>query len=156
MAAQGWTLLFHACIAQQMQRLQQAAAKAQAADKDPAQNANVKLLAALSRLMYTVIPDDPGLPGYRLGNTLGPGYRHWRRAKIGRRFRLFFRYDTRSRIIIYAWVNDANSLRSAGAKTDPYVIFQKMLESGNPADDWNVLLADSTPGKLLLHEPDCA
>lgn len=110
MLVQGWTLLFHASIAQQLQRLAQAAAKAHASDKDPAQNANVKLLAALSRLMHQVIPNNPGQPDYRLGNTMGPNYRHWRRAKIGRRFRLFFRYDSRSRIIIYAWVNDADCL----------------------------------------------
>jgi toxin YhaV len=52
---------------------------------------------------------------------LGLPFRHWRRAKIGRRFGLFFRFDSRSRIIIYAWVNDAQTLRFAGSeavKTD--------------------------------------
>ena len=30
-------------------------------------------------------------------------------------------------MIIYAWVNGEGSLRKAGAKTDPYTIFQSML-----------------------------
>lgn len=47
------------------------------------------------------------------GNTLGPEHRHWRRAKIGRRFRLFFRYDSRAKTIVFAWVNDEQTLRSA-------------------------------------------
>ena len=39
---------------------------------------------------------------YRQGNTMGPAFRHWRRAKIGRRFRLFFRFDSKTKIIIFA------------------------------------------------------
>jgi toxin YhaV len=74
---------------------------------------------------------------------MGPAYRHWRRAKIGRRFRLFFRFDSRTRIIIYAWVNDENSLRSSGSKSDPYNVFQRMLELGRPPDDWTALVAAS-------------
>ena len=70
---------------------------------------------------------------------MGPEFRHWRRAKIGRRFRLFFRFDTKTRIIIFAWVNDENTLRASGSKTDPYVVFQRMLERGQPPDDWAAL-----------------
>lgn len=62
------------------------------------------------------------------------------RAKIGRRFRLFFRYDSRSKVIIYAWVNDENTLRSAGSKSDPYAVFEKMPGRGNPPDDWDALI----------------
>jgi len=74
---------------------------------------------------------------------MGHAFRHWRRAKIGRRFRLFFRFDSKTKIIIFAWVNDENTLRSAGSKSDPYAVFQKMLQRGHPPDDWNALLAAS-------------
>ena len=77
---------------------------------------------------------------------MGPTFRHWRRAKIGRRFRLFFRFDFKARIVIFAWVNGELTLRSSGAKTDPYIVFQKMLKSGYPPDDWAALLAASKPG----------
>jgi toxin YhaV len=50
---------------------------------------------------------------------MGAAFRHWRRAKIGRPFRLFFRFDSKARIIIFAWVNDENTLRSSGGKSDP-------------------------------------
>lgn len=141
MESQGWRLLFHACLVEQLRRLDAAAKKAnKQGPKSAATNANVKLFAAVTKLILETVPSDPARDEYRLGNTMGPAYRHWRRAKIGRRFRLFFRFDTTSRIIVFAWINDKHSLRSAGSKTDPYVVFQKMLERGNPPDDWASLL----------------
>lgn len=105
MQQHGWTLLFHDCIIEQLQKLHRAARRAERNDPvNASANANVKLFHALSHLMLTVIPADPAKDDYRQGNTLDPRHRHWRRAKIGRRFRLFFRYDTRSRIIIYACI----------------------------------------------------
>ncbi|MBL8472953.1 MAG: type II toxin-antitoxin system YhaV family toxin [Rhodocyclaceae bacterium] len=144
MQRHGWTLLFHDCVVEQLRKLQAAAERAERADRHGCDsNANVKLYRALSKLMMDVVPGDPARDEYRQGNTLGPAYRHWRRAKIGRRFRLFFRYDARAKIIVYAWVNDEQSLRSAGAKSDPYAVFEKMLGRGNPPDDWAALVAKS-------------
>ena len=140
----GWNLLFHDCLIAQLQKLDAAAARVRA--QDPARyesNANTKLFAALANLIFETVPGDPNREEYRQGNTMGPAFRHWRRAKICRRFRLFFRFDSKTRIIIFAWVNDENTLRSAGAKTDPYAVFQKMLKSGHPPDDWDALLKAS-------------
>lgn len=53
-------------------------------------NANVRLFAALSKLIFEAVPSDPNREEYRQGNTMGAAFRHWRRAKIGRRFQLFF------------------------------------------------------------------
>ncbi|MCK6429869.1 MAG: type II toxin-antitoxin system YhaV family toxin [Burkholderiaceae bacterium] len=144
MQRHGWTLLFHDCLVEQLQRLHAAAQRAEKADPKAAEhNANVKAFRALSRLMLEVVPGDPSGEEYRQGNTLGPAYRHWRRAKFGGRFRLFFRYDSRTKVIVYAWVNDERTLRAAGAKSDPYVVFQRMLERGNPPDNWEALVAVS-------------
>lgn len=144
MQRQGWNLLFHDCLIDQLQKLEAASLRAKAQDPEGFEsNANVKLLNALATLLLDAVPSDPNRDEYRQGNTLGPAFRHWRRAKIGRRFRLFFRFDSKSRIIIYAWVNDERSLRSSGAKTDPYAVFQKMLQSGHPPADWDSLLAHS-------------
>ncbi len=140
----GWNLLVHECLLEQLRKLEAAAARAQAQDpKGFSSNANVKLFDALTALILEVVPSDPNRDEYRQGNTMGPAFRHWRRAKIGRRFRLFFRFDSKTRIIIFTWVNDENTLRSSGAKTDPYIVFQKMLKSGHPPDDWDALLAAS-------------
>jgi len=122
----GWTLLFHECVIAQLQKLNVAAAFARAQDPlDFESNANVKLFNALSQLIVDKVPSDPSLDEFRQGNTMGADFRHWRRAKIGRRFRLFFRFDSKSRIIIFAWINDEHTLRSSGSRSDPYVVFQK-------------------------------
>ena len=94
--------------------------------------------------MFETIPTDPALAAYRQGNTLGPDMRHWFRAKFGRqRFRLFFRFRSEEKIIVYAWVNDAESLRTYGSKTDAYAVLRSMIESGNPPNDWAALLRSS-------------
>ncbi len=130
-----WSLLFHHCFLEQLERLKTASDKAIASNpRHAGENANVKLYAALANLILEAIPSDPARDEFRQGNTMGPAFRHWRRARIGRRFRLFFRYDSRSKVIIYAWVNDENTLRAAGSRNDPYAVFQKMLSRGNPAE----------------------
>jgi len=65
------------------------------------------------------------------------------RAKFLQRFRLFFRFDSASRIIIYAWVNDENTLRKAGSRSDPYTAFSRQLDDGDPPDDWDELLTEA-------------
>ncbi len=140
----GWSLLFHECLSEQLKKLHAAAQRAQLQDPLGYQsNANVRLFAAISQLMFDTVPSDPNREEYRQGNTMGTEFRHWRRAKIGRRFRLFFRFDSKIRIIIFAWVNDENTLRSSGSKNDPYAVFQRMLERGHPPDDWAALMAAS-------------
>jgi len=37
-------------------------------------------------------------------------------------------------------VNDENTLRTYGAKSDAYAVFRKMLDGGNPPDDWAALM----------------
>ncbi len=144
MQSHGWNLLFHDCLIEQLRKLQEGALRAQA--QDPAgfaSNANVRLFEAVSKLILEAVPSDPNRDEYRQGNTMGSDYRHWRRAKIGQRFRLFFRFDSKSRVIIFAWINDEQTLRAAGSKNDPYAVFKRMLMRGNPPDNWNALQSAS-------------
>lgn len=152
MQSHGWTLLFHDGLIDQLRRLQAAAERARRGDPRGAEsNANVKLFRALSHLILEAVPGDPARDDYRQGNTLGGAYRHWRRAKIGRRFRLFFRYDSKARVIVYAWVNDEQTLRAAGSRSDPYAVFERMLDRGHPPDEWAKLMAACHPD---WQEPD--
>lgn len=141
----GWTLYGQPLFLDQLGKL--VAAVEQVQQKDPenyASSANAKLLAALRKLMFEVIPIDPGRPEFRQGGTLGPARKHWFRAKFGgSRFRLFFRYSTSAKIIIFAWVNDSETLRTYGAKTDAYAVFKAMLDRGNPPEDWDALIKAS-------------
>lgn len=154
MEQHGWTLLFHEGVIAQLRALHTAAERAERADPEGFQrNANVKLLRALSHVILETVPLDPARDEFRQGNTLGPAYRHWRRVKIGRRFRLFFRYDSRSRIIVFAWVNDEQSLRASGSRSDPYAVFVRRLSQGNPPDDWASLVAASKRDWLNQGDP---
>lgn len=112
-------------------------------------SANAKLLDAIARLAFDEIPRDPARKEFRQGQTLGENRKHWFRAKFGGgRFRLFFRYRTDVRLILYAWVNDENSLRTYGSRTDAYAVFGRMLDDGNPPDEWDQLLADATSAEV--------
>ncbi len=99
-----------------------------------------KLLKRVINLVTAEIPKNPAAPEYEQGNTLGADAKGWRRAKFLGRFRLFFRFDSRSKVIVYAWVNDENTLRKAGSSTDPYVVFREKLIAGDPPHGWNALL----------------
>lgn len=141
----GWLILAHPLLIEQLEKLTKSVETLSA--KDPAnleRNANFKLLAALRYLIFEQIPADPTLPEYRQGSTLGDGRKHWFRAKFGnQRFRLFFRYSSTEKTIIYAWVNDAQSLRTYGARNDAYAVFRRMLDAGNPPEDWVALSKES-------------
>lgn len=102
-----------------------------------------KFLATIQRLIFEIIPRDPNAPEFRQGNTLGPQNRHWFRAKFNQRHRLFYRFSTDAKIIIYVWVNDERTLRKAGSKTAPYAVFRAMLESGDPPNAMERLLKRS-------------
>lgn len=102
-----------------------------------------KHLAAIIKLTEEVIPSDPGHANFRQGLTLGPEYRHWRRAKFCQQYRLFFRFHQDSRMIILGWFNDETTKRAYGAKSDAYHVFQDMLRRGCPPNDWNTLVAEA-------------
>ena len=142
----GWAIYAHPLLLGQLERLTSAVAAARA--KDPAgyqSSANAKLLAALRRLIFETIPGDPSRGDYRQGITLGADRRHWFRAKFGNgRFRLFFRYDSRARILVFAWVNDETTLRTYGSRSDAYAVFRSMLDRDAPPDDWADLLREAS------------
>jgi toxin YhaV len=139
----GWKIGAHRLFIDQLIKLIEAVEREKTKDQAGyRKGANVKLLAAILRLTTEIIPAKPDSPEFRQGDTLGRKHQHWFRAKFGGgRFRLFFRYSSTAKVILYAWTNDQDSLRSYGRRTDAYNVFRKMLAAGNPPDDWSALLA---------------
>jgi toxin YhaV len=141
---QGWKLRRSKMFAEALDALEREVARL--AEADPAGylgHPKTKLFIRISDLILEEIPLNPNAPEYGLGNTLGPSRRHWRRAKFLQRFRLFYRFESASRTIVYAWMNDENTLRKAGSRSDPYAVFLRRLDRGEPPDDWKALLRDS-------------
>lgn len=152
LVAHGWTVFAHPLFLDQIEiLLQQVEALKQ---KDPLgyskKNAS-KRLAAIARLAFDVIPQDPSKPEFRQGSTLGEDHKHWFRAKFFQQYRLFFRYHGPSKVIVLAWVNDEDTKRAYASSDDAYRVFRKMLASGRPPDDWDQLLKEARPGSARLH-----
>lgn len=115
-------------------------------EKDPngyRAHPQAKLFATIIRLVTQEIPRDAGNPAFRQGGTLGSSNTAWFRAKFHARFRLFYRFDSRRKAIIFAWMNDESGLRKEGAKNDPYNVFRRMLERGKPPTSFDDLLGES-------------
>ena len=148
----GWTILVHPLFLEQLERL--VAAVEADKTKDPKNykgRPNAKLLAAIAEITLKRIPANPADTRYRQGDTLGDEFKHWFREKFGNgRFRLFFRFDSRAKILIYAWVNDQQTLRTYGSRNDAYAVFAAMLKNGNPPDDWQSLVATCKDAHALV------
>jgi toxin YhaV len=140
----GWVVFAHPLFLAQIEDLARQVEACR--QKDPAgymkKNAS-KRLAAITRLAFDVIPQDPARPEYRQGGALGGAHKHWFRAKFFQQYRLFFRYHAPSKVIVLAWVNDEDSKRAYESRDDAYSVFRKMLERGHPPGDWNQLLAEA-------------
>lgn len=141
MVVNGWTLMVHELFAVQYAELVAAVEKERA--RDPGEYLHsqaAKRLKAVSDLVRVKVPANPLNPDYRQGHTLGDGHTHWFRAKFGNgRYRLFFRFSSATKVIIFVWFNDQQTLRTYRSKTDAYAVFEQMLHSGNPPDDFAAL-----------------
>lgn len=122
----GWTIFAHPLFLDEIETLINKVEELRS--KDPVnyikKNA-AKRLAAISKLSFDIIPQDPTSPEYRQGSTLGKNHKHWFRAKFFQQYRLFFRFHSESKIVVLAWVNDEKNKRAYGSKTDVYRIFEK-------------------------------
>ncbi|AKJ67064.1 hypothetical protein PATSB16_06560 [Pandoraea thiooxydans] len=140
----GWTIFAHPLFLAQLEALAQQVEALKRRDRAGYMKKNVtKRLAAINKLAFDIIAQDPTRPEYRQGNTLGDEHRHWFRAKFFQQYRLFFRYHASSRVIVFAWVNDEGSKRAYESADDAYRVFRRMLASGHPPDDWDQLLAEA-------------
>jgi toxin YhaV len=138
----GWSIFAHPLFLDQVEALLAEVERLRAKDSSRYLQKNAtKRLAAVAKLAFQDIPQDPSRTEYALGSTLGGAYKHWFRAKFFQQYRLFFRYRRESRIIVYAWVNDEDTKRAYESKDDAYRVFLRMLNDGNPPDSWDDLLA---------------
>ncbi|MDQ8162890.1 MAG: type II toxin-antitoxin system YhaV family toxin [Gemmatimonadota bacterium] len=145
--AHGWSLLLHPLLLGQLEQLTEAASQEGTKYPNGVPGATTKLLGHLLDLMFDKIPQRPGDTIYRGGKSLPDD---WFRAKTGGgRYRLFYRFDSKTRLIVYAWVNDESNLRTYGSRTDAYAVFRDMVAGGDPPKDWAELRAAAEDKKAL-------
>ena len=141
MLVKGWRLYTYPLFESQLRGLTEAVEQLSGTQPDTyKEHPKSKLLATILRLITETIPRDPAAAQFRQGDTLGPDNRHWFRAKFHQRYRLFFRFSSKDKIIVYVWINDESTLRKAGAKTDAYAVFRAMLRAGDPPQSLEALL----------------
>ena len=134
MQKNGWNLFQFSPFALRLKALTHDVASL--AQSDPTgykQHPKTKLLASVYRSITETVPANPADPVFRLGHTLGKQNGNWRRVKKGlpQRYRLFFMFATNPlQVVIYAWLNDEDTLRKEGSRTDVYEVFKRMLERG--------------------------
>jgi len=139
----GWTVFAHPLFLDQVDALLDDVEKAKANNPGGYKRKNAaKRLAAIAKLAFNIIPQDPERAEYRQGDTLGEDKKHWMRAKFFQQYRLFFRFRKTEKIILYAWVNDESTLRAYDSRADAYAVFRKMLERKRSPDDWAKLKAE--------------
>ena len=140
----GWELLFHTAFLDALNR-QKIAARESEGNKLPDEkySLEMKVLRSMYAQVFEVVPRNPGDPSFRLGTSLGPNFKHWLRSKFREQYRIFFRYSSKSGVIVYAWANDKNSLRAYESKSDAYLVFRKMLEAGKVPNSWDELVAEA-------------
>ena len=141
----GWRMFAHPLFVDQFETLLNEVEQCRAADPEGyREKKKTKLLAAILKMAFEIIPRNPADRMFLQGNTLGPSYRHWHRGKFfDGRYRLFFRYSSAAKAIVLAWVNDRDTLRTYGSKTDAYTVFQGMLKKHRPPDDWEMLIREA-------------
>lgn len=147
----GWRIGFHAQLLLQLEKLIAAVEEERRRHPGrPARGQPAQILASLRQLMLVDVPADPARETYRHGGSLRGGRKHWFRAKFGNgRYRLFFRFRSSERILLFAWVNDENSLRTYGSSTDAYATFSGLLDRDDPPDDWDALLKACTTPEMV-------
>lgn len=147
MTQSGWQLFYFGAFKAALDELE--ADVTRLAKIDPAgykAHPKTRLLASVYKVITQQVPANPDHPDFRLGKTLGGEYANWRRVKKGLpdRYRLFFRFASSPvKLIVYVWFNDEDTLRKAGAKTDVYAVFRRMLEKGQVPTSIVALLAAS-------------
>lgn len=150
MEINGWQIFYFKTFAVALDELEAEVTRLAAKDpKDYKAHPKTRLLASVYEVITQRVPANPEDPQFRLGKTLGPTNKYWRRVKKGLpdRYRLFFRFASKPvRLIVYAWLNDEDTLRKAGSKTDVYAAFQRMLARGEVPGDIDALLKESRKG----------
>lgn len=154
-----WEVYAHPQFLDQLETLTSAVERARKRDPDGYRSGrDAKMLAAVLKLAFDDILADPAHKRFEQGETLGAARKHWRRAKFYQQYRLFFRFSSTAKVIVLAWVNDEQTKRAYGSRTDAYATFAKMLKAGDPPDGSDALLASakqpSTRSRFAKNVPD--
>lgn len=140
----GWALYAHPLFIERLQNLTDEVRELMETHPDTFHRHPVyELFEGVDDNIRLHVPANPGHSRYRQGSKLGKHYKHWFRVKkntLPPRYRLFFQYRSEApKTIIYAWLNDAKTIRRDGDKNDVYEVFKSMLANGKMPNSYDAL-----------------
>ncbi len=133
----GWKVLYHPLFGDRYNELRARVRKLKEQLTADAFRAHpvAKLLKAVSNTILETVPLDPNRADFWLVGDLAR-FRRVKKHGLPDRFRLFYAFSSEAKTIIYLYLNDRDTLRKKGAKTDPYEIFGDLVSSGRIGKDF--------------------
>ena len=95
----------------------------------------VKLFVAVYKLIYEIIPRDPNARRFLMRGDLAK-FRRAREDALPDRYRLMWVFSSREKVIFMLYLNDEKTLRKAGAASDPYHVFGRLVRQGKIGPDY--------------------
>jgi len=138
----GWKLFYHPVFGDHYAQLRDRARllKKHLSNAEFVGHPDVKLVAAVRRVVLEIIPEDPNRPDFWLRGDLAR-FRRVKRYGLPDRYRLFYVFSEQRKALIILYLNDSRTLRKQGAKSDPYEVFGQLLRSGQIGSDFDENLA---------------
>ena len=148
MICRGWRIFFHPIFAERFRvlRAEVEELKARLPDAEYRAHPQVRLLAAVVRLVREIIPENPNAPEFRLHDDLAK-FRWAKGHGLPERYRLFWAFSSTAKAIVFLYLNDEHTLRKEGSRTDPYNIFKAMVQQGKVGEDF-------AANRLMIREED--
>lgn len=155
MAGQSWELWVHSIFDQQLSDLMAEVDRLKASKPHTfGSHPSALLLQCVRDAVIKHVPNNPLDREFQLGDELraaglkiDPRFRdsmgHWRRVKkrLPQRRRLFFWARSDKNRVVYVWLNDEDSLREEGSRSDVYRVFCELLRAGKVPNDFEELCA---------------
>ena len=138
----GWKLFYHPVFGDRYAELLDRARvlKKRLGNDEFVRHPDVKLVAAVRRVVLEIIPENPNRPDFWLRDDLAK-FRRVKHYGLPDRYRLFYVFSEQQKVVIVLYLNESGTLRKDGAKTDPYEVFGEMLRSGRIGSDFDENLA---------------
>ncbi|HEY8693224.1 MAG TPA: type II toxin-antitoxin system YhaV family toxin [Chloroflexota bacterium] len=136
----GWRIFYHPIFGERYEELRTEVRrlKKELPPEQFIEHRTAKLLKWVHTQITEVVPANPNARDFWLKGEL----KVFRRAHLPRRYRLFWVFSERHKVIIFLYLNDESTLRKAGAKTDPYDVFKQMLARGEIGKDYDANVQD--------------
>lgn len=155
MECHGWSIYFHRLFQAALNDLVSEVSRDKQKDPEGYKNKEAaKLLCRVYCVIFEEVPRNPSHPKYNAGTTFQKPYRDWKRAKPEQQYRLFFKFSSQHKRIIYAWLNDTATLRKYGSNSDAYKSFMKMLAAAKIPNDFKNLAEAASPPEPIEHYSD--